>query len=82
MLKEYRTSRGPLHVCVLRRPSTNLLLPGRPHLPEHLLLRDTLYLLQGISGKHVTFSAPDNSDERSTLVFVDDPVGSCSLAFN
>ncbi|EIW76095.1 gamma-tubulin complex DGRIP91 SPC98 component [Coniophora puteana RWD-64-598 SS2] len=27
---------------------------GKPHVPEHLLLRDALYLLQGISGKHIS----------------------------
>ncbi|KAH7929428.1 gamma-tubulin complex, component 3 [Leucogyrophana mollusca] len=44
---------------------------GRPHLSEHLLLRDTLYLLQGISGKYVQLSISDQ-DDQSKLVFVDD----------
>ncbi|KZW04348.1 gamma-tubulin complex, component 3 [Exidia glandulosa HHB12029] len=49
---------------------------GRSHLPEHLLLRDTLFLLQGISGKYVRFAetrpyAEDRDEAR--LVFVDDP---------
>lgn len=47
---------------------------GRPHLPEHLLLRDTLYLLQGISGKHVQFS-PGSSSSNGEILFTDDPVG-------
>ncbi|KAG1754022.1 gamma-tubulin complex, component 3 [Suillus paluster] len=44
---------------------------GRPHLPEHLLLRDTLYLLQGISGKYVHLSLSDK-DDQPKLVFVED----------
>ncbi|KAF8845758.1 gamma-tubulin complex, component 3 [Paxillus ammoniavirescens] len=44
---------------------------GRPHLPEHLLLRDTLYLLQGISGKYVQLSFSDQ-DDLNKLVFTDD----------
>jgi gamma-tubulin complex component 3 len=46
---------------------------GRPHLPEHLLLRDTLYLLQGISGKYVQLSFSDQ-DDLNKLVFTDDTV--------
>ncbi|KAG1755711.1 gamma-tubulin complex, component 3 [Suillus lakei] len=44
---------------------------GRHHLPEHLLLRDTLYLLQGISGKYVHLSLSDK-DAQPKLVFVED----------
>ena len=44
-----------------------------PVLPEHLLLRDTLYLLQGISGKYVQFSR--ESEDKNSVVFVGDPVG-------
>ncbi|KAJ7749089.1 gamma-tubulin complex DGRIP91/SPC98 component [Mycena maculata] len=44
---------------------------GRPHLPEHLLLRDTLYLLQGISGKYVRFSIQDDPEMENKLVFMD-----------
>ncbi|KAG2118763.1 gamma-tubulin complex, component 3 [Suillus discolor] len=44
---------------------------GRRHLPEHLLLRDTLYLLQGISGKYVHLSLSDNGAQPK-LVFVED----------
>ncbi|KAF8138303.1 gamma-tubulin complex, component 3 [Boletus edulis] len=40
-------------------------------LPEHLLLRDTLYLLQGISGKYVQLSFSDQEDTNK-LVFQDD----------
>ena len=47
---------------------------GRPHLPENLLLRDTLYLLQGISGKYVRFSAQDDSETENKLLFVEDSV--------
>ncbi|KAJ6485068.1 gamma-tubulin complex, component 3, partial [Mycena vitilis] len=45
---------------------------GRPHLPENLLLRDTLYLLQGISGKYVRFSIQDDPEFDNKLVFMDD----------
>lgn len=50
---------------------------GRPHLPEHLILRDTLYLLQGISGKYVHLSPSTNADGNNDLVFEDDPVSDC-----
>ncbi|TFY63403.1 hypothetical protein EVJ58_g3277 [Rhodofomes roseus] len=46
---------------------------GRPHLPEHLILRDTLYLLQGISGKYVHFSASTDPNGNNELVFTDVP---------
>ncbi|TBU49363.1 gamma-tubulin complex DGRIP91/SPC98 component [Dichomitus squalens] len=46
---------------------------GQPHTPEHLILRDTLYLLQGISGKYVRFSVSRDSDQNKELVFVEDP---------
>ncbi|KDQ64482.1 hypothetical protein JAAARDRAFT_28112 [Jaapia argillacea MUCL 33604] len=46
---------------------------GRPQLPEHLLLRDTLYLLQGISGKYVRFVPAKDPDKEKQIVFVDDP---------
>ncbi|KIY49250.1 gamma-tubulin complex, DGRIP91/SPC98 component [Fistulina hepatica ATCC 64428] len=42
---------------------------GKPLIPEAYLLRDTLYLLQGISGKYVRFSSPE---EQHKLIFVDD----------
>ncbi|KAF9221950.1 gamma-tubulin complex, component 3 [Gyrodon lividus] len=44
---------------------------SRSHLPEHLLLRDTLYLLQGISGKYVQLSF-SYQDDLNKLVFTDD----------
>ncbi|KAA1466481.1 gamma-tubulin complex DGRIP91/SPC98 component [Dentipellis sp. KUC8613] len=45
---------------------------GKSHIPEDLLLRDTLYLLQGISGKYIRFSPPDNDDTGMKLVFVEE----------
>ncbi|KAK0206607.1 gamma-tubulin complex, component 3 [Desarmillaria ectypa] len=42
---------------------------GRAIILEHLLLRDALYLLQGISGKYVRFSLQDDSENK--LVFVE-----------
>ncbi|OCH90974.1 gamma-tubulin complex DGRIP91/SPC98 component [Obba rivulosa] len=46
---------------------------GRPHLPEHLILRDTLYILQGISGKYVQFSTQNDLEASSDIVFNDEP---------
>ncbi|XP_006460300.1 hypothetical protein AGABI2DRAFT_203257 [Agaricus bisporus var. bisporus H97] len=42
---------------------------GYAHISERLLLRDALYLLQGISGKYVKISAPH---EDSRIIFLDD----------
>ncbi|KAG8928309.1 Microtubule-nucleating Tub4p (gamma-tubulin) complex component [Tulasnella sp. 418] len=44
---------------------------GRQNLPEHLLLRDVLYLLQGISGKYVHFSDAQTPGDERSLVFID-----------
>ena len=46
-------------------------LKGKPHLPEEALIRDALYILQGISGRYVRFV--DEGNEKQ-LVFSDDPV--------
>ncbi|KAG6860233.1 hypothetical protein C0995_013839 [Termitomyces sp. Mi166 len=45
---------------------------GLSQLSEHLLLRDALYLLQGISGKYIRFSSQEGSNIENTLVFVDE----------
>ncbi|KAF6762275.1 gamma-tubulin complex, DGRIP91/SPC98 component [Ephemerocybe angulata] len=45
-------------------------LRGHPPVPEVLLLRDAIYLLQGISGKYVQFS---DDVEDNKIVFSDDP---------
>ncbi|KAI0315981.1 gamma-tubulin complex DGRIP91/SPC98 component [Amylostereum chailletii] len=45
---------------------------GVPHLSEDLLLRDTLYLLQGISGKYIRFSVTDSENLRQQLIFSED----------
>ncbi len=47
---------------------------GQPHIPEHLILRDTLYLLQGISGKYVQFSVTKDAEQNKELIFAEDPV--------
>ncbi|KAG6837438.1 hypothetical protein H0H93_009532 [Arthromyces matolae] len=57
LLKEYRVKNGS----------------GLSQLPEPLLLRDALYLLQGISGTYVRFSFDENSESNNMLVFVDNP---------
>ncbi|KAH9918192.1 gamma-tubulin complex DGRIP91/SPC98 component [Epithele typhae] len=46
---------------------------GQSHIPEHLILRDTLYLLQGISGKYVEFSVSKDAEQNKELVFAEDP---------
>lgn len=56
-------------------PYVLLYMTGRPHLPEQALLRDALYLLQGISGKYVRFVEEGRDDEEDNrIIFVDDPV--------
>lgn len=45
---------------------------GRAGIPEHLLLRDALYLLQGISGKWVKFQEDKTGEMK--VVFIDDQV--------
>ncbi|KAF9055299.1 hypothetical protein BDZ89DRAFT_1175392 [Hymenopellis radicata] len=65
---ETRQPRGITKAELLREYRQKI---GRPHLPEHLLLRDTLYLLQGISGKYVRFSMPDDESEYR-FTFVED----------
>jgi gamma-tubulin complex component 3 len=51
---------------------------GRTHLPEHLLLRDCLYLLQGISGKYVRFQQKRTDEQEMDVIFVEESV--CSLS--
>ncbi|KAH8105028.1 gamma-tubulin complex, DGRIP91/SPC98 component [Phellopilus nigrolimitatus] len=46
---------------------------GQPHLPEDALLRDALYILQGISGKYVKLVEVEDEVSESKLVFADDP---------
>ncbi|KAJ7904561.1 gamma-tubulin complex, component 3 [Mycena olivaceomarginata] len=65
-----RLPRGKSKADILREYRLKI---GRPHLSEHLLLRDTLYLLQGISGKYVRFSIQgDDPEMENKLVFMDD----------
>lgn len=47
---------------------------GRPHLSEDALLRDALYILQGISGKYVRLVEGDEAAAELKLVFEEDPV--------
>ncbi|CCL99413.1 uncharacterized protein FIBRA_01431 [Fibroporia radiculosa] len=65
-----RLPKGKSKADVLREYRSKI---GRPHLPEHLILRDTLYLLQGISGKYVHFAPSIDPDGNNELVFTDDP---------
>lgn len=47
---------------------------GYAHISERLLLRDALYLLQGISGKYVKIST-SKEDDNDRVVFLEDSVG-------
>ena len=69
-LKEFRAVQGA--VLPGKGVSCSDARLGIPVLPEHLLLRDTLYLLQGISGKYVQFSR--ESEDKNSVIFVGDPV--------
>jgi len=69
-LKEFRAVQGA--DLLVKRVSHSEARLGIPVLPEHLLLRDTLYLLQGISGKYVQFSR--ESEDKNSVIFVGDPV--------
>ncbi|KAJ7283605.1 gamma-tubulin complex, component 3 [Mycena rebaudengoi] len=64
-----RLPRGKSKADILREYRLKI---GRSHLAENLLLRDTLYLLQGISGKYVRFSIQDDPEVENKLVFVED----------
>ena len=70
ILRDYRARTG---TSPLARPVHTLTQQAQARIPEHLLLRDTLYLLQGISGKHVQLAFSDQDDINS-LVFLDDTV--------
>lgn len=52
---------------------------GRAHLPELFLLRDTLYLLQGISGKYVSFMSTAEAAPGEQLVFRENSVSLPSI---
>ena len=47
---------------------------GCSHIPENFLLRDALYLLQGISGKHVRFATGKDGGTEMSLLFTEDSV--------
>lgn len=73
LLAEWRAKNGAYRVLIYWHIFRCVLTywTGKPHLPEHLLLRDTLYLLQGISGKYVQFL---DRDDDHRIVFAEDPV--------
>ncbi|KAL1944175.1 hypothetical protein VTO73DRAFT_3360 [Trametes versicolor] len=66
----HRQQRGKSKADLLREYRLRL---GQPHIPEHLILRDTLYLLQGISGKYVQFSVTKDAEQNKELIFTEDP---------
>ncbi|THH07676.1 hypothetical protein EW145_g3217 [Phellinidium pouzarii] len=55
---------------VLRRYREKM---GHAQLPEDALLRDALYILQGISGKYMKLVEGDDKKTESKLLFSDDP---------
>ncbi|KAI0775939.1 gamma-tubulin complex DGRIP91/SPC98 component [Trametes elegans] len=65
-----RPQKGKSKADLLREYRLRL---GEPHIPEHLILRDTLYILQGISGKYVHFSMAKDAEQNKELVFTEDP---------
>ena len=73
MLREFRGQKGNFALYLeswLKLNSDS----GIFYLNESLLIRDTLYLMQGISGKYVKFSSSTEDDKR--LVFPSDLVRS------
>jgi hypothetical protein len=42
-------------------------LSGHHQISESLLLRDAVYLLQGISGKYINFASSDQEDDKITF---------------
>ena len=66
-----KKSTGKSKAEVLRRYRAKI---GKPHLPEEALLRDALYILQGISGKHINLLQGDTAGSDSKLIFNEDPV--------
>ena len=77
ILREYRARTGTPSPLV--RLLHSLTQPAQARLPEHLLLRDTLYLLQGISGKYIQLAFSDQ-DDINKLVFLDDTVHHLSIS--
>jgi gamma-tubulin complex component 3 len=78
ILKDFRAKKGTtVFFIVIKcadRDDT-----GISHLDETLLLRDTLYLMQGISGKYVKFSSLNEEGKR--LDFPTDSVSSRPFFF-
>ncbi|KAF7332094.1 Spindle pole body component [Mycena kentingensis (nom. inval.)] len=64
-----RQGSGPTRAEILRDHRAKI---GRQHVPESLLLRDTLYLLQGISGKYIRLSLEEDVDSDGKLIFAED----------
>ncbi|KAI0774140.1 gamma-tubulin complex DGRIP91/SPC98 component [Fomes fomentarius] len=65
-----RGPRGKSQAELLREYRSQI---GQPHIPEQLILRDTLYLLQGISGKYIQFSVSKDAEQNKELIFAEDP---------
>ncbi|KAL5527235.1 hypothetical protein ACEPAG_6026 [Sanghuangporus baumii] len=65
-----RKQSGRSKADILRRYRAKI---GRTQLSEEALLRDALYILQGISGKYVKLVEGEGKNLESRLVFSDDP---------
>ncbi|EJD00999.1 gamma-tubulin complex, DGRIP91/SPC98 component [Fomitiporia mediterranea MF3/22] len=71
-----KKSTGKSKAEILHKYRTKI---GRPQLPEEALLRDALYILQGISGKFVRLVESDEQNFESRLIFSDDPQSHISI---
>jgi gamma-tubulin complex component 3 len=75
-LRDFRIQKG--NFIVYRSYAIPTASVGISHLPEPLLFRDALYLMQGISGKYVRFVLPDDGDKR--IVFGNDLVSAAAFS--
>lgn len=71
-LREFRIQKGSSSVFGLKLIILLNLSTGISYFSESLLVRDTLFLMQGISGKYVRFAS--SKDDEKTLVFSSDSV--------
>ena len=75
-LRNFRIQKG--NFIVYRSYAIPTAPIGISHLPEPLLFRDALYLMQGISGKYVRFVLQDDGDKR--IVFGTDIVRAAAFS--
>ena len=73
ILHEYRKKTGVSPRFGSRETGMDIMI-GKLRMDETILLRDTLYLLQGISGKHIVFSPPTSKGSVQQLTFAEERV--------